>query len=248
MSLSRWLLKFKIYQLLFRYWGVGQAGTTSPSLNQHLNPNNKGPPKGLEGLQESLRMLLSQKESHREVVVLKGLMELVVCHGLFIMGSCWVRKGAITKGKQIFIMGWGVRVTNGIRGQGKNIVRNYLTMWTSVGVIRHPTGGEWSSRGSLGVGGVIWPCPCSYSSALVVFRSCLLIVRFCHWFWRDTMGIGPSSPSLETPNLLSNVSALPHGIPTTCLWVLTHPYGASSKFGKVFLALSLSLNSPDCLY
>ena len=121
MSLSRWLLKFKISQLLFRYWGVGWAGTTSPSPNQHLNPNNKGPPKGLEGLQQSLRALLLQKESHREVVVLKGLMELVVCCGLFVMGHVMVRKGAITRGKQIFIMGWGVRVANRIGGRGKTL-------------------------------------------------------------------------------------------------------------------------------
>ena len=34
------------------------------------------------------------------------------------------RKGAVIRGKQIFITGWCIRVSAGIRGQGWNIIRN----------------------------------------------------------------------------------------------------------------------------
>ena len=67
------------------------------------------------------------------MVVLKGLMELVVCHGLFIVGPCQGQERGYNQGETNLHYGVGVGVTNRIRGQGKNIVRNYLTMWTSVG-------------------------------------------------------------------------------------------------------------------
>ena len=67
-----------------------------------------------------------------------------------------VGKGVIVRGKQIFIMGWCIVVSNRIRGRDKTSSGTVIHggewghLW---GVTRCPTGGEWSSRGGGGMGG-----------------------------------------------------------------------------------------------
>ena len=65
-----------------KVWGVW-TGTTSPSLTQHLYPINKGCSSylgNLEGLQQSLKVLLWQKGNHKEEVDLRGQREWAVLY------------------------------------------------------------------------------------------------------------------------------------------------------------------------
>ena len=75
--------------LKLRYLGVGWAGTTRPSPTQHLCPNQRGHSRCLEGLHQSLEVLLQQKGNHEEVVLKEwrvGSLVLVIGH-VVVSGS-----------------------------------------------------------------------------------------------------------------------------------------------------------------
>ena len=92
--------------------------------------------------------------------------------------------------------------------------------------------------------GVSWSCPYTNSSPWAVFRSCLLVVGFCHWSWRGTMGIGSSSPSLLDPLALELIYLMPlpsHMVypPPACVFLLIHLGLLLNVEGSSLLSLSL---------
>ena len=132
-------------------------------------------------------------------------------------------------------MGWGIRVCNGIREQGKNITRDYFTIGTSVGCHRVPhrrgmvlMGKSWHGRM------VIWSCPCPYSTWVVlVLGTCLLFVLLWvqeryYGYWMGERPLPLPLQACRPSGLginLSSASALPHGVPTCCLFALACPFG-----------------------
>ena len=55
--------------------------------------------------------------------------------------SVGAREWGVTRWQQVIIMGQRVRVSHSIGWQGKYVVWDVITMWTSVGAIKHPKGG-----------------------------------------------------------------------------------------------------------
>ena len=119
----------------------------------------------------------------------------------------------------------------------------YFTMGTYVGGHKAPHRREWSSQGSLGIEGGLFGL--ALALTLVHWQS---LGHVC-WLLGSVMGCGgvlwvldllsQACRPLGLGSNLSSASTLPCGVPTSCLCVLTHPLGASSKLGRVLPALSL---------
>ena len=95
-----------------------------------------------------------------------------------------------------------------IMGQGKNIIRDYSAMGTSVGShkVPHRRGMVLMEKSRHGRE-VMWSCPCP-NSTWVGLGLCLVILpSYC--FWRGTMCIGQGERPLPCPAKACSLTAWP---------------------------------------
>ena len=108
------------------------------------------------------------------------------------------RDWGVTRWEQVIIMGQRVRVSHSIGWQGKYVVRDVITKWTSVG------GYKAHHRRSIGIirksgcGWVTCLCPCPSDSTCLSVRS-LPIVMHVICPWAIIYNPNSHSPGLKPP-------------------------------------------------